>query len=167
MAASRTVKIILTAAVLAAPSMGDAMAGPSEDGWVAYQRGDYATALELWRPLAAQGNAFASSNLGFMYDVGQGVPQDHGEAAKWYRVAAEQGYAQAQSNLGSMYASGDGVPQDYVQAYLWASLAAARFPPTAKEDRKQAAENRDHVARLMTPAQLTEAQTLVRAWKPK
>ena len=150
-------KRILAVVVVAAMFCGGAIAGPSEEGWAAYQRGDYETALKLWRPLAAQGNAFAQSNLGFMYDSGQGVPRDLSEAAKWYRLAAEQGNPRAQSNLGSMYAAGEGVPQDYVQAYVWASLAASRFPASAKEDREQAAANRDHVASLMTPEQLDQA----------
>ncbi len=34
-----------------------ASAGPFEDGQAAYDRADYATALRLWTPLAAQGNA--------------------------------------------------------------------------------------------------------------
>ena len=44
-----------------------AHAGPFEDGQAAWGRGDYATALSLWRPLAAQGNAWAQFNLGAIY----------------------------------------------------------------------------------------------------
>jgi len=44
---------------------------------VAYQRGDYATAVRLWRPPAEQGNAEAQYNLGVMYAEGDGVPQDY------------------------------------------------------------------------------------------
>ena len=110
---------------------------------------------------------FAQTNLGFMYSSGRGVPQDLGEAVKWYRLAAEQGNATAQSNLGSMYYSGEGVPQDYVQAYIWVSLAASRFPPSAKEDREQAARHREIVASKLTAAQLAEARKRVREWKPK
>ena len=124
-------KRILTGFVLTVMLTGAATAGPSEEGWAAFERGDYATALRLWRPLAAQGNAFAQSNLGFMYDTGQGVPQD------------------------------------YVQAHMWADLAASRFPPSATEDRDQAVKGRDFVPSKMTPAQLAEAQRLVRDWKPK
>ena len=109
----------------------------------------------------------AQNNLGLMYYNGQGLPQDYDEAAKWYRLAAEQGNATAQSNLGSMYYSGEGVPQDYVQAYMWVSLAASRFPPSAKEDREQAARHREIVASKMTAAQLAEARKRVREWKPK
>ena len=74
---------------------GGAAAGPFEDGVAAYKRGDYATALRLLRPLAAQGNAAAQYLLGLMYGRGDGVPQDDAEAVKWYRLAAEQGLAAA------------------------------------------------------------------------
>src|SRR6266852_2147310 len=88
-------------------------AGPFEDGVAAYKRGDYATALRLWRPLAEQGAADAQFVLAAMYDKGQGVRQDYTEAVKWYRKAAEQGDDTAQFNLGGMYEKGHGVRQDY------------------------------------------------------
>ena len=40
---------------------------------------------------AEQGDADSQYILGFMYNNGQGVPQDHAEAVKWFRLAAEQG----------------------------------------------------------------------------
>ena len=89
-----------------------AYAGPFEDGWAAFTRGDYATALSLWGPLAAQGNANAQFRLGLMHYNGDGVVQDHKEAVKWYRLAADQGNALAQNNLGTMYESGHGVVQN-------------------------------------------------------
>ena len=46
---------------------GVAVAGPFEDGFDAYTRGDYTTALRLWRPLAHQGEAPAQYKLGIMY----------------------------------------------------------------------------------------------------
>ena len=47
----------------------------------AYERKDFATAMALWRPLAAAGNAEAETLLGAMYWSGEGVPRDHKEAA--------------------------------------------------------------------------------------
>jgi uncharacterized protein len=81
-------------------------AGPFEDASDAYQRGDYATALRLSRPLADQGLAEAQTYLGLMYEKGLGVPKDYQQAAAWFRKAADQGYAIAQNNLGEMYANG-------------------------------------------------------------
>ena len=95
----------------------------------AYQRGDYATAIREWRPLAKQGNA------------------------------------KAQNYLGLIYVSDLGVPQDYVQAYMWLDLAASKFSPG--EDRDLAVKYRDIYAKMMTPAQISEAQKLAREWKPK
>ncbi len=43
----------------------------------AFGRKDYKTAFEKFKPLAEQGHAAAQSNLGLMYDHGQGVPQDY------------------------------------------------------------------------------------------
>ncbi|MCZ6467854.1 MAG: peptidoglycan-binding protein [Alphaproteobacteria bacterium] len=73
---------------------------------------------------AEQGYAQAQSNLGFMYDKRQGVPQDYVQAVKLYRKAAEQGYADAQFNLGVMYSDGQGVPQHDAEAVRWYRKAA-------------------------------------------
>ncbi len=132
----------------------------TDSGQEAYDRGDYATALKEWRPLAEQGDAEAQYNLGIMYREGHGVLQDDKEAVRWYRLAAEQGYAKAQSSLGLMYANGRGVPRDYVQAHLWANLAAAQGHELARI-------NRDRLTKQMTAAQLAEAQRLAREWTPK
>ena len=121
---------------------------------------DNVQAVKWYRLAADQGNARAQDNLGLMYANGQGVPQNNAEAAKWYRLAAVQGYARAQYNLGVMYANGQGVPEDNVQAHKWFNLAGAG----GDEDGRK---NRDIVAKVMTPAQIAEAQRLASEWKPK
>ena len=123
------------------------------EGWAAYQRGDFATAMREWRPLAEAGNAVAQYNLGQMYANGEGVPKDDAEAVKWWRLAAAQGDADAQFNLGVMYNLGKGVPEDDVQAYAWLNLAAA-------QGNKNASKGKDIVRKRMTPAQIAEAQKL-------
>ena len=105
---------------------GAATAGPLEDAVAAYQRGDYVTALRLWRPLAEQGDADAQFHLGVMYGSAQGVLRNDAEAIKWYRKAAEQDDAVAQFNLGIMYTKGEGVPPNHAEAALWYRLAADR-----------------------------------------
>ncbi len=61
-----------------------------DEGAAAYIRGDYATAIREWRPLAEQGNADAQFFLGFMYYKGRGVPQDYAQAHMWYNLAASK-----------------------------------------------------------------------------
>ncbi len=136
-----------------------------DEGFAAYKRGDYATALREWRPLAEQGMADGQTSLGFMYERGQGVPQDYAEAVKWYRKAAKQGNAEAQNNLGVAYERGLGVTQDYVQAHMWYDLTASRF--SLGDTRDIAVKYRDIVAKRMTPVQLFEAEKLAREWRPK
>ena len=159
----RTVNASLVAFALLLGLAGPVVAGPFEDALAAWTRNDYATALQIIRPLAVQGYAGGQYYLGIMYANGWGVLQDYAEAARLYRLAADQGYALAQNNLGVMYTNGQGVPQDYVQAYMWLSLAVARLPPGANN----AAKRRDLIAATMTPAQIAEAQRLAREWKPK
>ena len=124
-------------------------------GLTAAQRGDYATALREWTPLAKRGDADAQYNLGQMYRKGAGVPQDYKTAVKWYTLAAEQGDATAQSNLGAMYYNGNGVIQDDVYAHMWFNIAASN-------GNKFATKNRDIIAKRMTSADISTAQKLAR-----
>jgi hypothetical protein len=131
-----------------------------QKGGAAAALGDYATALQEWRPLAAKGHASAQYNLGFMYEEGRGVPLDPIEAAKWYSKAAEQGHAKAQRSLGLKYEYGQGVPQDYIFAHMWFSLSAANGD-------KFAAKSRNEITKRMTPTQVAKAQKLAQDWLQK
>tara|TARA_R110000868_G_scaffold359173_1_gene621027 strand:- start:3887 stop:4489 length:603 start_codon:yes stop_codon:yes gene_type:complete len=115
---------LVLAITLLVGSVSVATAQDFEKGREAFIAGDYAAALQEWKPMAEQGNANAQFMLGFMYRDGQGVPQDDAEAVKWYQLAAELGVAGAQRNLGDMYRLGQGVPQDYAKAKKWYQLAA-------------------------------------------
>ena len=167
-----------------------------DEGWAANKRGDYATALREWRPLAEQGDACSQYNLGIMYGNGEGVPQDYAEAAKWYRKAAMQGNALAQVSLGFMYSIGRGVPQAYAEALRWHRKAATQgnasaqfnlgvlygkgkgvpqdyiqahmwFNLAAAQAHNMATENRDNVAKWMASYQIAEAQRLASEWMAK
>ncbi len=141
--------------VLTPPAWADFQAGLE-----AADRGDYHTAVKEFQLSAERGDVKARYNLGVMYQLGLGVPQVDQEAVRWYRLAAEQGDASAQFKLGLMYGQGEGVPKDYVLAHMWLNLAAAK-------GMKEAVKGRDFLERLMTPAQLAEAQRLAREWKPE
>ena len=162
-----------------------------QKGLAAYEAGDYATALEEWRPLAEKGSAASQFNLGLMYGNGTGVLQDYAEAVKWYRLAAEQGDASAQYNLGVMYDKGTGVLQDYAEAVKWFRLSAEQGSVDAQHilgamydkgtgvlqdyvmahmwlniaaanGHEKAGEFRQKIAGQMTSADISEAQKMAR-----
>ena len=95
-----------------------------DKGAAAYKRGDFETALAVFRPLAENGDARAQSILGLMYSYGEGVPVDDRESARWYRRAAEQGSSVAQYNLGMFYLEGQGISQNTDEAIKWLTAAA-------------------------------------------
>jgi hypothetical protein len=66
-------------------------AGPLEDGNAGYKRGDYATAMEILRPLADQGDGMAEAIVGLMYLNNFGVPLDYVTAYMWFSLAAAHG----------------------------------------------------------------------------
>ena len=109
--------MLLIASSVAAQSQYD-------KGSAAYKRGDYDTALAVFRPLAESGDAKAQSILGMMYNYGEGLPVDHRESARWYRRAAEQNYSVAQYNLGMAYLEGKGVKANTDDAIEWLTKAA-------------------------------------------
>ena len=125
----------------------------------AAKKGDKAAFAQL-KALGNKGDASAQNSLGFMYDNGEGVPKDAVQAVFWYRKSADQGNASAQSNLGASYYKGEGVPKDLVVSYMWRNLAAAQGNEIAKRAREA-------LGKIMTSAQIAEAQRLSYEWEPK
>src|SRR5450756_1554132 len=119
---NQLLKQVLLVCVCLLALTGQAIADSLSDAKRAYHAKDFAKAASLYTPLAKQGNADAQTELGVMYDNGQGVTQDYKEAVKWFQLAANQGNAEAQANLGVKYDKGQGVPQDYALAYMWVSI---------------------------------------------
>ena len=76
-----------------------AVAGPWEDGMAAYNRGDYTPAIQLFRPLAAKGNAKAQHLIGVMYHRGEGVARSSVRAFAWFSLAAAHGDSDARAKL--------------------------------------------------------------------
>jgi TPR repeat protein len=100
-----TVHSALTAIFLALTFASPAGAGPLEDledANEAVSRHDYATAIPLYRSLAAKGNAAAMTALGEFYYMGQGVKKDWVESAKWFSKALEAGDERAAISLGDI-----------------------------------------------------------------
>jgi len=143
------------AVALVLSSGAAATAQDLDRGMEALEAGDYAAALEVWRPLAEVGNEQAQFFIAIMYFGGLGVLQDYVETVKWCRLAAEQGFAECQGALGELYENGHGVPQDNVKAHMWYNIAGANGASKRNEDR-------DEIAKEMTAADISQAQAMAR-----
>lgn len=174
-------------------ALGDAAAGPIEDGVKAYEQGDFQKAVKLWSEAAAAGDPEAQNKLGVMYHDGKGVPRSDQKAIELWRNAAEAGHPAAQNNLGIMYDLGQGVPRSDKLALYWflksakQGYAKALYNMGRKYDNGEgvpanevtalmfyalAARNgnpafvvtRDKLARFLTAGQRQTARTLAREW---
>ena len=127
---------------------------------------DHGESLKWYRKSAQNGSPRALAYLGFAYFTGMGdFPKDRIQAKKLYLQAAEQGHARAQSYLGGMYFSGSGIPQDNVLAYKWWALSSKHFPSGKNKD--YALKDLKQLKKKMTRKEISEAEKLVRKWKPK
>ncbi len=186
--------LLLMGGALAA---GTARGEPLRDAQAAYDRGRYATALEIWQPLAEQGNPEAQVGLGNLFLGGYGVARDERAAMDWFRKAADQGNALGQFGLGSLYYG----RKDYGSAAPWYRRAAEQGHVVAqvrlgkmyadglgvgRDDvqafkwfaiaatrgtdnyaRTNATQGRDVVRSRMSAAQLAQGQKLAAEWTPK
>jgi len=189
-------RTILSAILVLTLTATSVYADDLQDGFDAFERKDFKTALKKWKPLAEQDDASAQYNLGLMHGNGWGVTQDYVQAHKWFRLSAKQGNAEAQYNLGEMYGNGWGVTQDYAEMGKWYRLSAEQGIAEAQynlgvmhgkghgvtQDNVQAhkwfniarangvehgGKSRDIIEKKMTPDQIAEAQILAREWMKK
>ena len=116
---ARLIIAVLVLLCLAAPVRADFM-----EGWRAYQRGEFATALRHWTRLAKDGDPVAQYNVGVIYDEGTGVKRDGTKVVAWWRKAADQGHRMAQHNLALLFIERGG-GQNFERAAHWLKRAAA------------------------------------------
>lgn len=117
---------LLMALALAAVAL-PAAAQTVKSGIDAWQKGDTAGAVAIWRPLAEKGDADAAFNLGQAYRLGKGVPLDLAEAQSWLERAARKGHVDAQATLGLLlFQNGN-----RVSGMRWLKSAAEAGEPRA------------------------------------
>jgi uncharacterized protein len=162
----------------------------------AYNRGDHATAMRIYRPLAEKNQSLAEYIIGLMYANGQGVAENYGEALKWLKKAGEHGEAKAQFSVGVIYFKGLGVPQNHAEASKWYRRSADQGNATAQYNLgamyakgetmaqdsvtaymfytlaaklgiKAAETAKEQLARSMSATQVAEAEKRASEWKPK
>ena len=103
-----------------------------EEGVTLYKAKDFAGAAKIFHKLADKGLAKAQLQIGYQYEVGEGVHQSFEDAVRWYRKAAEQGHAAAQSNVGMMYEEGRGVKENWSEALQWYRKSAQQGNPNGQ-----------------------------------
>jgi uncharacterized protein len=140
-------------ALVLALSVAAQSANATDSAWAAIERGDLATAVAVWQPLATRGDVNAMLGLAHVASM-QG---DDAEAADWYRQAAVRGDAAACVLLASAYLEGRGVARDPVRAYGWYEVAAQR-------GHANAAQARDFAAKWLSPEQVGLARSMIVRW---
>jgi cell division septation protein DedD len=117
----------LVAAVVLAFAVAPLYAQSVRAGIDEWQRGNYAQAVAIWRPLADAGDASAQFNLGQAYRLGRGLPTNVAESQKWFERAAGQGNVDAETTLGLLlFQNGD--PEAGLK---WLKVAAEQDEPRA------------------------------------
>jgi TPR repeat protein len=154
---------------------------------------DYPQAIDWYKKAADQGQSGGEFGLGALYLLGDGVPQDLEQARRWLTPAANQGHAYAQLLLATMLQAGQGGPVDAVGAEKYYELAADDGLPRAQyrlglllaSDRsnaaslvsaykwfvlaegsvKESAAPALELQKLLTPAQLAQAEHQIDEWR--
>lgn len=179
-------------ALLAAASTAGA---DGRTGFLAFEKGDYATAFAEFLPLAEAGQPSAQAALGQMYLDGLGVAKDSAQAARWLELAADGGNARAQAQIGTMYLIGEGVAADPARAAFYTEAAAnqnvaraqvdiaamyfqgvgvARDPAkaylyahlAAAQGNEEGVGLKSYMETQLSPDDLARAQGLIQAWRP-
>jgi len=101
-----------------------AIAQTVNDGWEAYDSGDYETAKSIFSSLAKEGNAKAMATLGFLHSEGKIFPKDRRLACDWYEKAAKNGSPEGMSNLARCYYLGSGRAKNSQEEMFWTIEAA-------------------------------------------
>lgn len=84
--------------------------------YVAYDRANTSSALNVWMSAAKEGDADAQNYVGEIYMGALGDESDYAQAAFWFQKAADQGHSSALLSLGSLYEQGLGVSKDTLKA---------------------------------------------------
>jgi TPR repeat protein len=121
-------------------------------GAEALERGDYAEAWLILKPMADAGDARAQNDIAIMHAFGLGVPASMEDAARWLARAAAQGNVASQARLGWMYYRGVGVEVDLERAAHWSRLAAEQGDAWAQSNYGFLLDRGEGVAQDLTAA---------------
>ena len=101
-----------------------ASASAYDKGAFYFARGEYLSALTLWKPLANEGNSAALYSIGLLYDQGKGVKKDTQIALTYLQAAVDKNLPVAQYYLGMKYYAGLNIKKDASKAWELLEKAA-------------------------------------------
>ena len=91
---------------------------------VAFLRGDYESAAEMFHEGARDGDSLAAFNYGYCLWKGLGVSYDPAEAKSYFAFARNYEGGAASYNIAMLYLHGEGVTQDFAQALKYMRMSA-------------------------------------------
>jgi hypothetical protein len=98
-----------------------------------------------------------------------GLHYQYGAKLSEIQAYADGGDQEAQIQLAKAYLAGDLIPRDRVSAYFWFSLAAISTGSSAQEKAQtnEAKAELRKLEKVLTPAQVAQAEGMTRNWKAK
>ncbi|GGF57389.1 hypothetical protein GCM10011332_08550 [Terasakiella brassicae] len=95
-----------------------------EDGYAAYDDGDYEKAKSIFHALAEQGDAKAMNAIGLLYSWGKAYPHNRKIACDWYEKAANKDFLSAKYNFARCFEVDGGRKRSVKKQLEWLTKAA-------------------------------------------
>lgn len=131
-----------------------------EEGQKALDAKEYSKAYAFFMQ-QIQDAADAQYNLGYMYELGLGVPRNMYKAIRLYRIAAAEGSIKAQVVLGNAYFNGIGVKQNVEQAIHWFELASSQGDKNARKALTQIDEIKGDMGNLTILSSIAKSEVYI------
>ncbi len=125
----------------------------------------YMLAYEWYEKAEKQNHALAANNLGYLHDLGLGVPQDRKKGYDLYLKSANLGWAEAMYNIGQMLGSGQLGKVDIKEGCIW-TIRALKYskPGRVKE---QAKGTINFCKQKLTDSEYKNAENVANKWSPQ
>ncbi len=91
---------------------------------VAFMKGDFEAAAQMYLEGAREGDAQASFNYGYCLWRGRGVDYDPKEAKSFFAFARDLEGGESCYNIAMLYLRGEGVVKNYVKSYEYMKISA-------------------------------------------
>jgi hypothetical protein len=128
---------------------------------------NYTEAKSWYERAAAQNHPMATNSLGYLYDLGLGVPQDRNKGFEFYSRSADLGWAEAMWSLAIMYGAGQIGKPDMLMACFW-TVRAQKYDDH-KNPKLSSFLDRAYpkIKNNLSGKDLTTCQQEANTWSPK